>query len=109
MQVTLQIKKKELDLIKTGVKKNEWRQLSEYNKKLLLKPRESDGKKEGNSDIKSIKFINGYSKEAETLEVEVTGIKVFRFSKDEIIEEDNFRASEGQFAIQVALGNIINN
>lgn len=107
MQVTLQIKKKELDLIKSGTKKNEWRQLSAFNKKLLLKQREDGKGLDGNAEIKSIKFLNGYAKERETLVISVSGIQVFKFLNDKDIPEDNFTALAGQAAIRIQLGEII--
>jgi hypothetical protein len=109
MNVFLKIKKSNLDLIKTGIKKTEWREPSVYNKKLLFKKRESDGKNEGNVDIKTITFVNGYSKDAEKLIVEVKQIRLVRFSRNIEIPEDNFKALEGQFSIEISLGNIVNN
>lgn len=109
MNVSLKIKKANLQAIKSGKKKTEWREPSVYNKKLLFKPRESDGKNEGNNDIKTITFINGYSKDAEKLEVEVISIRLVRFSRNIEIPEDNFNALEGQFSIEIKLGRIINN
>ena len=107
-KVILQIKKENINLIKSGSKKNEWRQSSFYNKKLLFSARE-DGKLDGNKDIKFIEFINGYNKFRETLVVEVVSIRLVKFSKDIEIKEDNFKAKEGQFAIEIKLGNIIVN
>lgn len=109
MNVKLRVKKLNLALIKSGLKKTEWREPSIYNKKLLFKPRESDGKREGNADIKTITFINGYSKDAESLTVEVESIRLVRFSRNIEIPEDNFKALEGQFSIEIKLGRIINN
>ena len=54
IMVNLQITKENIDLIISGTKKNEWRALSEYNKKLLLK-KEADGKYYPNKEIKKIK------------------------------------------------------
>lgn len=109
MKVSLQIKRINLDLIKTGTKKTEWREPSLFNKNLLFKERESDGKKEGNADIKYIEFINGYKKDREILLVECKQIRLVRFSRNIEIPEDNFNAIEGQFAIEITLGNIVNN
>lgn len=100
MKVTLQIKKENLDLIKSGVKKSEWRSPSLFNKNKLFKFRE-DGKRIGNDEIKQIEFINGYSKDAERCVIGVKEIRMVRFSKDVEIKEDNFSAKEGQFAIQI--------
>lgn len=108
MVVNLQIKRQNLELIKAGTKKTEWRDLSKYNKDLLLKDR-GDGKKDGNKDITHINFINGYSKNRETLTVEVTRIRVVKFTRNVEIPEDNFSAFEGQFSIEITLGNIVNN
>ncbi len=107
MQVLLQIKKKELDLIRSGTKKNEWRHLSAYNKKLLLKQREDGKGLDGNAEIKSVKLVNGYAKEREILVVSVAGIQVFKFLNDKNIPEDNFTAHAGQAAIRIQLGEII--
>lgn len=108
MVVNLQIKKQNLDLILAGTKKTEWRELSKYNKDLLLKDR-GDGKKDGNKEITHINFINGYSKNRAQTKVEVTRIRVVKFSKNIEIPEDNFKALEGQSAIEISLGNIVNN
>jgi hypothetical protein len=105
--VKLQIKKANLDLIKSGVKKTEWREPSIYNKNLLFKIREIDGKKEGNPDIKEVLFINGYAKDREEVLVEVRQIRLVRFSRNIEIPEDNFKALEGQFSIEITLGEII--
>lgn len=107
--VNLKIKKKNLEAIKNGSKKNEWRELSAYNKKLLLSPREEDGKLVGNKAIDKIRLVNGFRKDSEYIIVEVKSINVYKFTKNVEIIEDNFKALEGQFAIQIALGNIVNN
>lgn len=106
--INLKIKSKDFDLIKSGKKKNEWRNLSAFNRKKLL-VKNADGKQEGNSDIKYVIFENGYSKDCRKMKVEVLSVKVFRFGRDINIPDENFMASEGQFAIQLALGDIINN
>ena len=51
--IILKIKSKDFDLIKSGVKKNEWRNLSAYNRKKLL-VKNADGKQEGNQEIKYV-------------------------------------------------------
>lgn len=109
MNVNLKIKKVNLEAIKAGTKKTEWREPSVFNKKLLFKKRESDGKLDGNLDIKTITFVNGYSKDAEKLKIEVKQIRLVRFSRNIEIPEDNFKAVEGQFAIEISLGSIVNN
>ena len=43
------------------------------------------------------------------MKVEVLSIRVFRFGRDVEIPNENFKALEGQFAIQLALGDIVNN
>lgn len=108
MKICLKIKKQNLELIKSGLKKTEWRENSVYNKRLLFKDR-GDGKKDGNKDIKFIEFQNGYSKDCEKLIIEVENIRLVKFTRDIEIPEDNFIAKEGQFAIEIKLGNIINN
>lgn len=109
MNVNLKIKKVNLEAIKAGTKKTEWREPSVFNKKLLFKKRESDGKLDGNLDIKTITFVNGYSKDAEKLKIEVKQIRLVRFSRNIEIPEDNFKALEGQFSIEITLGNIVHN
>jgi hypothetical protein len=108
MNVNLQIKRINLDLIKSGIKKTEWREPSLFNKKLLFRERE-DGKKIGNDEIKTISFINGYNKDREILIVEVKQIRLVKFTKNIEIPEDNFKALEGQFSIEINLGSIVNN
>lgn len=107
--VVLQIKKKELDLIKSGQKKTEWRSPSAYNKKILFSQDvEFGGKLNGNPEITSITFINGMRKNAERLTVEVIErIRMVKFTRDIKIVDDNFEALEGQFAIEIKLGKII--
>ncbi len=109
MKVQLQIKKGNLELIKQGKKKTEWREPSVFNKKLLFIPREEDGKLIGNENIKLIEFINGYKKDRQIILVECTRIRLVRFSRNIEIPEDNFKALEGQFSIEISLGNIIHN
>jgi len=105
--VNLQITRNNLELIRSGKKKCEWRHPSVYNKKLLFCDR-GDGKRDGNPDIKEITFINGYRKDCEKLKVEVLGIRLVKFIKDIVIADDNFSAKAEQFAIEIKLGNIIN-
>ncbi len=100
--IILRIKKENFDLIVSGKKKSEWRQNSKYNIKLLFKDR-GDGKLDGNPDIKEIMFINGYSKDAPSVIKGVEFIRLCKFTKDIKIEEDNFEALEGQFAIEIKL------
>lgn len=104
--VTLRIKKVELDLIRAGTKKHEWRAPTKYYKALLCRDRE-DGMKEPNPDITEIQFINGYSKDAPRLLVECKGIRAVKFEEDIEIPEDNFRAKKGQAGFEITLGNII--
>lgn len=108
MIADLQIKKLNLDLIEAGTKKTEWRDPSLFNKKKLFYKREKDGKWEGNPDIKEIKFINGYNSDRKIIFVECLGIRMVKFTRDVNIPEDNFQALEGQFAIEIKLGGIIN-
>ena len=103
----LRIKKKEFDLIKSGVKRTEWREPSKYNKKMLFAPREKDSKLDSNKDIKEITFINGYRADSGRLTVEIKGIRLVKFINDVDIPDDNFKALSGQFAIEIKLGEII--
>lgn len=104
--IILRIKKKDFDLIKSGTKKSEWRFDSEYNRKLLLKDR-GDGMRDGNTEIKEIKIINGYSKDSPTLVIEVLSIRAVCFTKDISIPDDNFTAQKGMRAIEIKIGKII--
>lgn len=108
--VLLQINKLEFDLIKSGIKKTDWRNPSLFNKKKLFKIVESGenkGKFIGNEEIKQVTFVNGYNKDAQRLTVEVKDIKMYKFSRDVEIKEDNFKALEGQWSIAISLGNLI--
>lgn len=104
MNVILQIKKKEFDMILSGEKKREWRAPSKYNKNKLFKKRDEDGILIGNDGIKSITFVNGYSTDAKSVTVECLRIRMQKFSKNIEIPEDNFKALEGQCAIEIVLG-----
>lgn len=108
MNVILQIKRKELDLIKAGTKKREWRAPSNYNKKKLFCDN-GTGKLDGNPNIKSIIFINGMSKDAPRFQVEVKKIRMVLFERDVKIPEDNFEALKGMYMIEISLGIIIVN
>ncbi len=103
--ITLQIKRDELDLIVSGIKKTEWRSPSNYNYDLLLKDR-GDGKRDGNPEITEIKFINGMKKNAPSIIIEVKSIKCIKFVKDFLSKEDNFSALAGMIAIEICLGEI---
>jgi hypothetical protein len=107
--VCLQIKKKEFDMIKSGVKKVEWRAPSKFNKDRLFCPDpEYNGQLNGDPDITSITFINGMKPDAPRLTVEVAKrIRMVRFPRDIDQPENNFHALEGQFAIEICLGKII--
>lgn len=108
MKVQLQIKRENLELIKSGKKKTEWREPSEYNYKKLFKYKE-DGKRHGNEDITEIEFISGYAKNRESLIVSVKRIRLVKFTRNIEIPDDNFKALEGQFSIEINLGDIVNN
>ena len=104
--VTLRIKKEELDLIRAGTKKHEWRAPTKYYWS-LLGIKGTDGIKIANPNITAIQFINGYAKDAPRLLVECKGIRPVRFQEDTDIPEDNFKALKGQKAFEITLGNII--
>lgn len=106
MNVLLRIKKDNFLAIKSGIKKTEWRNNSKYNINLLFVKKE-DGKNHGNDKIKTITFINGYSEDSDKLVIEVNRIRLVKFSKNITIPEDNFSALEGQFSIEISLGNIL--
>lgn len=107
MNVLLQIKRKEFEMIQAGTKKTEWRSPSVFNKDKLFRDN-GTGKLDGNTDIKSIIFVNGRNKDASKLEVEVKRIRMVKFSRDVIIKEDNFEALKDMWAIEITLGSIVN-
>ena len=102
----LRINRENFDLIKSGKKTAEFRNPSKYNKNLLMKDR-GDGKKDGNPDIKEITLINGYSKEAPRMIIEVKRIRLVKFQKDINLPDENFSAKAEQFAIEINLGKIL--
>lgn len=129
--VTLRIKKEEFLLIKSGLKKVEWRTPSKYNNNLLFS-KDDPIKKDGNLEISAIQFINGYASDAPRLLIECKKIRRIKMKKDIEIPVDNFvikdftslsdyeqtytltgkeqsilRVKEGQVAIEISLGNII--
>ena len=129
--VTLRIKKKEFDLIKSGIKKVEWRTPSNYNNSLLFS-KDDPIKKDGNPEINQIQFINGYAKDAPRLLVECKKIRRIKAMRDWEIPVDNFvindfatlsdynqtftltgkeqsvlRVKQGQTAIEISLGEIL--
>lgn len=106
MAIILRISQKNYDAIISGTKKSEWRQVSKYNKALLLKPRESDGLLEGNADIKEVLFIAGYANDSPRVTVGVEYIRPCKFSRDVVIPEDDFKALAGQVAIEIRLSPI---
>jgi hypothetical protein len=105
--IILRIKKKELDAIKTGIKKNEWRNPSLFNKKILLK-KNKEGLFCENTEKNVIKLINGYKKDSESILIETNLIRPVRFSKNIEIAEDNFKAKEGDCSIQIVIDKILN-
>ncbi len=103
--VILRVLKKDFDLIAAGTKKTEWRSVSHYNKKLLLKINDK-GLYDRNEDIKEIKFVNGYRSDAPALLAEIHFIRLDRFINDVDIPADDFHALAGQVAIEISLGKI---
>lgn len=106
-KVCLQIQKKEFDLIVWGRKKTDWRTPNEFNYSRLFIRRPEDNKRIGDSSITHLEFVNGMSKNARRVIAEVVSIRLVRFSADIEIPDDNFRASEGQFAIEIKLGKLV--
>ncbi len=106
MPTILRINKKNYDAIVAGTKKSEWRQVSKYNKGLLLRPRLSDGLLEGNPDIKEVLLIAGYANDSPRVTVGVEFIRPCKFSRDVVIPEDDFKALAGQVAIEIRLSPI---
>lgn len=104
MKVSLQIKRNELEAIKKGIKKTEWRQVSTYNKNLLLcQSEEHNGKLIGNNNIKEIEFQSGYGKNILKHTVRCIYIRPVKFNNDIFIKEDNFKALKGQVAIEIKI------
>lgn len=104
--ITLQIKLVELEAIRLGKKKIEWRFPSLFNKRLLLKVN-PEGKFIENTEDKEILFINGYRKDAPRLRVEVTAIRPYKFVRN-IDEPDNhFKANEGENSIGIHIGRVL--
>lgn len=102
MKVRLYILQQNLDIIKSGKKKREWRKFSEYNKKLLfIKDGSNENKWYGNPNINEIEFVVRKTKEAYT--VKIGTIRLIKFSKDTIYKDENFSALSGQFAIEIVL------
>ena len=110
MKISLQICKKELDLIKSGTKKKEFRSPSKFNMKILtIQNLEIKDKYIliGNPEITEIEFLNGYSKVREKLTIKCKGIRLVRFQNNVDEPDNNFKALEGQVAIEILLGEII--
>lgn len=105
--VILRIKRKEFDMIKSGVKKREFRRVSQYNLNLLFVKNEATGKLIPNKEITEIKFINGFKKDSEYLVAKIIDMFMVEFLYDELIEEDCLEAKAGDLAIQINLGEII--
>lgn len=104
--LTLQIKRKEFEAIASGKKRIDWRSPSKYNKRLLLS-KNSDGLFVENTDIKEVQFINGYRKNAPSVRLEVLCIRPYKFIRNIDDSENCFRANEGENAIGIHLGKII--
>ena len=104
--VTLQIKKKELELIKSGVKIEDWRSPSVYNKNLLLKFN-AQGKREANPEITHIQFVNGYGPDVPKLLVKVSKIRPVKFQDDVERPEMNLYAKKDSCVIVIYLGAIV--
>ena len=103
--ITLNLRKKEFDLIKSGRKKTDYRDPSRFNKKKLLKIDEN-GLFTANYDIKEICFRNGYKRDSESMVVEVVSIIPVKFTQAYTNEEDNFSAVAGCCQIEIKLGQI---
>lgn len=73
----LTLKKKWFDMILSGEKKEEYREIKPYwAKRLLWTIEESDDEREGFEQYDAVEFRNGYSKDAPTMLVECKGISV---------------------------------
>jgi hypothetical protein len=104
--LTLQIKRKEFQAIADGTKKIEWRSVSLYNKKKLLKKNE-DGLFILNNEVKELQLINGYRKDSPRLIVEVKLIEPVKFLIDINEPHNLFKATAGGHAIAIYLGEVI--
>jgi hypothetical protein len=104
--LTLQVKRIEFEAIASSKKKIEWRSPSKYNKRLMLK-KNNQGLYTENTDIKEVLFINGYRTNAPRVTVEVLFIRPYKFIRDIDEPENCFKANEGENAIGIHLGKII--
>ncbi|MDC7994442.1 ASCH domain-containing protein [Altibacter sp. HG106] len=72
--LNLTLKKKWFDLIKSGVKKEEYREVKDYWQNRLEKPRTAPFVIRF-KDFDCIRFRNGYAKDAPTFDIELKGIE----------------------------------
>lgn len=107
----LNVKKEFFDMIKNGVKKEEYRELKPYWVKRLVDLAYGKGGKTGNPLIfhrpkayDLIGFKNGYQKNAPTFLIECKGISIGKPNKDWIGEQ--FDGKDDVFIIK--LGDIVN-
>lgn len=107
--IILRIKKKEFDLIKSGIKKSEWRSFSSYNKKLFgVEDKEKSigtHKKyfSCRKDINEIMLINGYKKDSQKMIIYPELIQLAEFTKDIEISNDNFKAKKGDIVFEIKI------
>lgn len=98
----LTLKKKWFDMIASGIKKEEYREDKMYWKNRLVK--EGYWHSQTCKDFDIVRFKNGYSKDARTLDIECLGIRsaeVFEMNKAWYDEYD-----KGKVFI-ITLGNIL--
>lgn len=98
---TLILNKKEFDKIISGHKVEEYRQLSDYNIKLLCKKNKEDGKYYPDENIKVIRLANGYNSNRDYVDIEISMIRIEQFNN--FIPED---FKKGDKALTLYLGNI---
>ena len=103
---TLTIKKDEFQAILSGQKKRDYRDPSHFNKKKLLKINAS-GQFDRNSDIKEIKFLNGFKKDSPFVVMEVLDIIPVHFLNAYTNTADCFTCQAGVDQIEIQLGQII--
>ena len=103
---TLTIKSVEFKAILSGQKKRDYRDPSLINKKRLLK-KNASGQFDRNTDIKEIKFLNGFKKDAPFVVMEVLDIIPVHFVNAYTNTDDCFTCVAGVDQIEITLGQII--
>jgi hypothetical protein len=103
---TLTIKSEEFKAILSGQKKRDYRDPSLFNKRKLLK-KNSAGQFDRNTEIKEIKFLNGFKKDAPFVIMEVVEIVPVHFINAYTNTADCFTCQAGVDQIEITLGQIL--